>query len=182
MTCFKFLPRYVAWESLLNYTHAYMSTEIENEALSMCVSVLFCNLSVSEVLLSCVRLLAEVLWSPLFTKPCLTQGHNLGVRRHCSLTFISLPVIPQSFPAATLVVLCLQPGHRQLGLPLISPSHPSSCQSIYPSINPSIHYIARIKPRTDNPSISLLFFFHLLPSITPLLYTSIHRSALNKKT
>lgn len=109
---------------------------------------------------------------------CLRQGNKPGVRSHWSITFTSLLMISQSFSAVTLLVLCLQPGHRQLGLlPYVSSW---SCQSIYPSINPSIHYIAKINPRTDNPPH---FPTPLLccPSITLSPYSSIHTSLWLKK-
>ncbi len=139
------------------------------------------------MLRSCLKVSAEVpsplvsagkLSAPIHKATvCLTRGHNLGVRYPCSLTHMSFPLISPSFSAATLVVLCLQPVHRQLGLPLISPSHPCSCQSVHPSINPSIHYVAKINPRTDNLSnFRIPLFFPLCPSITPLLYSSIHTS------
>ena len=105
------------------------------------------------------------------TMVCLTQGHNLSVRHHSTPSFISLPLILQSF-SAILVVLCLQPSHRQLALPLISPLYFCSRQSFHQSINPYIHFISII---TQGLTTHVIFLF-LCPclSITISLYLSIH--------
>lgn len=135
--------------------------------------------------LSRLSVAAQVLVPSSLCRPLVCSGSqscgalNTRTQPCCQTPLLSFPLIPPSVSAATFVVLCLQPGHRQLGLPLISPSHPcflSIRASVHPSIHPSTTRQTLTQGMTAHLICLFLFFCPPLSIHHSPLRSSIHAS------
>lgn len=124
------------------------------------------------MLLSSLKVSAEFPFPPLsagwLSAPihkavvCLTRGHNLGVRRRCSLTLIPSPTDPSLILCCHLSSAVFTTGSQAIRPPPYL-SFTSLLLPIYSSINPSVHPFS--PPHFPIPLFSTLSIHHFPSSL-----------------